>query len=307
MRTVHSASELRAGGRKVCLAIGFFDGVHLGHQQIIRQTISDARQHEALAVVLTFDRHPNVVVAPAKVPPLIYPLPRKLRAIEGLGVDNLLLLHFDREFSQQTGEDFVKRLVREIGPIQSLCVGANFVFGHKRSGNVDLLKKLGAELKFVVHGMAAVSLDGKAVSSTRIREAIARGDLDGAGQMLGRTYSLSGKVIPGDGVGRKLGFPTANLEVSGLALPPGGVYAIQAEVEGKPQRAVLNIGHRPTRNQPAPVLHVEAHLLDFTGDLYGKELEVTFGDRLRDEKKFNSLDELRGQISRDILTARDRF
>jgi riboflavin kinase/FMN adenylyltransferase len=307
MRTIHSANELRAGGRKVCLAIGFFDGVHLGHQQIIRQTISDARQHEGLAVVLTFDRHPNVVVAPAKVPPLIYPLPRKLRAIEGLGVDNLLLLHFDREFSQQTGEDFVKRLVREIGPIQSLCVGSNFVFGHKRSGNVELLKRLGAELRFVVHGMAAVSLDGKAVSSTRIREAIARGDLDGAGQMLGRTYSLSGKVIPGDGVGRKLGFPTANLEVAGLALPPGGVYAIHAEVEGQAFRAVLNIGHRPTRNQPAPVLHVEAHLLDFTGDLYGKDLEVVFVDRLRDEKKFNSMDELRDQIGRDIEEARDRF
>jgi len=291
----------------VCLAIGFFDGVHLGHQQIIRQTISDARQHEGLAVVLTFDRHPNVVVAPAKVPPLIYPLPRKLRAIEGLGVDNLLLLHFDREFSQQTGEDFVKRLVREIGPIQSLCVGSNFVFGHKRSGNVELLKRLGAELRFVVHGMAAVSLDGKAVSSTRIREAIARGDLDGAGQMLGRTYSLSGKVIPGDGVGRKLGFPTANLEVAGLALPPGGVYAIHAEVEGQAFRAVLNIGHRPTRNQPAPVLHVEAHLLDFTGDLYGKDLEVVFVDRLRDEKKFNSMDELRDQIGRDIEEARGRF
>ncbi|HXU77509.1 MAG TPA: bifunctional riboflavin kinase/FAD synthetase [Methylomirabilota bacterium] len=307
MRTIHSANELRAGGRKVCLAIGFFDGVHLGHQQIIRQTISDARQHEGLAVVLTFDRHPNVVVAPAKVPPLIYPLPRKLRAIEGLGVDNLLLLHFDREFSQQTGEDFVKRLVREIGPIQSLCVGSNFVFGHKRSGNVELLKRLGAELRFVVHGMAAVSLDGKAVSSTRIREAIARGDLDGAGQMLGRTYSLSGKVIPGDGVGRKLGFPTANLEVAGLALPPGGVYAIHAEVEGQAFRAVLNIGHRPTRNQPAPVLHVEAHLLDFTGDLYGKDLEVVFVDRLRDEKKFNSMDELRDQIGRDIEAARGRF
>ena len=307
MRTIHSANELRAGGRKVCLAIGFFDGVHLGHQQIIRQTISDARQHEGLAVVLTFDRHPNVVVAPAKVPPLIYPLPRKLRAIEGLGVDNLLLLHFDREFSQQTGEDFVKRLVREIGPIQSLCVGSNFVFGHKRSGNVELLKRLGAELRFVVHGMAAVSLDGKAVSSTRIREAIARGDLDAAGQMLGRTYSLSGKVIPGDGVGRKLGFPTANLEVAGLALPPGGVYAIHAEVEGQAFRAVLNIGHRPTRNQPAPVLHVEAHLLDFTGDLYGKDLEVVFVDRLRDEKKFNSMDELRDQIGRDIEVARGRF
>jgi riboflavin kinase/FMN adenylyltransferase len=307
MKIIHSAQELEAGGRKVCLAIGFFDGVHLGHQQIIRQTISDAQQHEGLAVVLTFDRHPNTVVAPARVPPLIYPLSRKLRAIEALGVDSLLVLHFDREFSQQSGEEFIKRLAREIGPLQSLCVGANFVFGHKRSGNVELLKKLGSQLKFIVHGMAAVALDGKAVSSTRIRETITRGDLDAASQMLGRAYSLAGRVIRGDGVGRRLGFPTANLEVNGLALPPGGVYAIRAEVDGQAYRAVLNIGNRPTRNQPAPALHVEAHLLDFTGDLYDRELEVIFVDRLRDEKKFKSLDELRDQIGRDILEAKGRF
>lgn len=307
MKIIHSAQELEAGGRKVCLAIGFFDGVHLGHQQIIRQTISDARQHEGLAVVLTFDRHPNTVVAPARVPPLIYPLSRKLRAIEALGVDSLLLLHFDREFSQQSGEEFIKRLAREIGPLQSLCVGANFVFGHKRSGNVELLKKLGSQLKFIVHGMAAVSLDGKGVSSTRIRETITRGDLDAASQMLGRAYSLGGRVIRGDGVGRQLGFPTANLDVNGLALPPGGVYAIRAEVDGQTYRAVLNIGNRPTRSQAAPTLHVEAHLLDFTGDLYERELEAIFVDRLRDEKKFKSLDELRDQIGRDILEAKGRF
>jgi riboflavin kinase/FMN adenylyltransferase len=307
MTIIRAATELNAGPRKVCLAIGFFDGVHLGHQHIIRQTISDARQHEAVALVVTFDRHPNTIVAPARVPPLICSLQRKLRAIEALGADTLLLLHFDKPFSQQTGEEFVRRLSRELGHIQSLCVGANFVFGHKRSGNVDLLKRLGQELKFAVHGMSAVSLDGKAVSSTRIREAIQGGDLDAAGQMLGRTYSLSGKVIEGDGVGRKLGFPTANLDVTGLALPPRGVYAIHAEVEGKAQRAVLNIGNRPTLNQPTPVLHVEAHLLDFTGDLYGKELEVTFVDRLRDEKKFNSLEELRAQIGRDIQAAQGRF
>ena len=152
--------------------------MHLGHQQIIRQTLTDARQHEAIALVMTFDRHPNTVVAPSRVPPLIYSLPQKLRAIESLGADTLLLIHFDKAFSEQTGEAFVRGLARDLGHIQSLCVGANFVFGHKRSGNVELLRKLGAELKFTVHGMAAVSLDGRAVSSTRIREAIRAGDLD---------------------------------------------------------------------------------------------------------------------------------
>src|SRR5438046_1803396 len=150
---IHTAKELNAGDRKVCLAIGFFDGVHLGHQQIIRQTIADARQHEAVALVITFDRHPNTVVAPNRVPPLIYSLPQKLRAIESLGPEALLVIHFDKSFSEKTGEAFIRELASELHGIQSICVGANFVFGHKRGGNVALLKTLGSELKFSVHGM----------------------------------------------------------------------------------------------------------------------------------------------------------
>jgi riboflavin kinase / FMN adenylyltransferase len=307
MRVIHVADELKPAGRKVCLAIGFFDGVHLGHQQIIRQTITDARQHEAIALVVTFDRHPNTVVAPSRVPPLIYSLPRKLRTIESLGADTLLLIHFDKAFSEQTGEGFIRALARDLGHVQSLCVGANFVFGHKRGGNVELLKRLGAELKFTVHGMAAVSLDGRAVSSTRIREAIRAGDLDGVSQMLGRAYSLAGTVVRGDGLGHKIGFPTANLEVTDLALPPHGVYAVLVEAGGKTHRAVLNIGLRPTLQNPNPQLQVEAHLIDFAGDLYGQELEVAFVDKLRAEAKFPSLAELRQQIARDILEAQMRF
>ena len=307
MRVIHAADELKPAGRKVCLAIGFFDGVHLGHQQIIRQTITDARQHEAIALVVTFDRHPNTAVAPNRVPPLIYSLPRKLRTIESLGADTLLLIHFDKAFSEQTGEGFIRALARDLGHVQSLCVGANFVFGYKRGGNVDLLKKLGAELKFTVHGMAAVSLDGRAVSSTRIREAIRAGDLDGVSQMLGRAYSLAGTVVRGDGLGHQIGFPTANLDVTGLALPPHGVYAVLVEVGGKTHRAVLNIGLRPTLQNPNPQLQVEAHLIDFAGDLYGQELEVAFVDKLRAETKFPSLAELRQQIARDILDAQMRF
>ena len=307
MKIIHAADELKPAGRKVCLAIGFFDGVHLGHQQIIRQTLTDARQHEAFALVITFDRHPNAVVAPHRLPPLIYSLPQKLRAIESLGADRLLLIHFDKAFSEQTGEAFIRGLARDLGRVQSLCVGANFLFGHKRSGNVELLKQLGAELKFAVHGLAAVSLDGKAVSSTRIREAIRLGDLDGASQMLGRAYSLAGTVVRGDGLGHQLGFPTANLDTAGLALPPNGVYAVHAEVRGKRHRAVLNIGHRPTLQSPAPQLRVEAHLIDFAGELYGQELEVTFVEKLRPEKKFPSLADLRAQIARDILAAQLRF
>lgn len=306
MKLISTATELNPGSRKVCLAIGFFDGVHLGHQQIIRQTITDARQHGALALVITFDNHPNSVVAPSRVPPLIYSLPQKLRTIESLGPDALLLIHFDKAFSQKTGEAFIQELA-SAWTIQSICVGANFVFGHKRGGNVDLLKKLGADLKFSVHGMAAVSLDRKPVSSTRIREAIAAGELDLASQMLGRAYSISARVMEGDKLGRRLGFPTANLDATGLALPPGGVYAIHAIARGQRHPAVLNIGTRPTLSNPNPELRVEAHLLDFNGELYGEELEIIFAEKLREEQKFPSVDELKAQIARDITRAKEIF
>jgi len=307
MRIIHAASELNPAGRKVCLGIGFFDGVHLGHQQIIRQTLTDARQHDAVGLVVTFDPHPSVIVAPDRVPPLIYSPSRKLRAIEALGADTLLLIRFDRAFSEQTGEAFVRKLARDLGRLQSLCVGANFVFGHQRRGNVELLRKLGGELGFTVHGMAAVALGGRTVSSTRIREAIRSGDLDQAGQMLGRAYSLTGPVVRGDGLGRQLGFPTANLETAGLALPPHGVYAAWAQTGNLTRRAVLSIGLRPTLPNPRPQLRVEAHLLDFSGDLYGRELEVVFVERLRAEEKFASLADLQRQIARDILQAQTRF
>ncbi len=307
MKLISTPTELTAGDRKVCLAIGFFDGVHLGHQQIIRQTITDARKHGALALVITFDQHPNSVVAPARVPPLIYSLPQKLRTIESLGPEAAFLIHFDKAFSQKPGEAFVRELAAEWSGIQSICVGANFTFGHKRGGNVDLLKKLGAELKFSVHGLAAVSLDGRTVSSTRIREAIRAGDLDAASQMLGRAYSIAGPIVKGDRLGHQLGFPTANLDPTGLALPPCGVYAIHALVRGERHRAVLNIGTRPTLNNPNPPLRVEAHLLDFTGELYGEEMEIVFVEKLRDEQKFPSVNELKSQIAQDIERAKRIF
>ncbi|HXT13855.1 MAG TPA: bifunctional riboflavin kinase/FAD synthetase [Candidatus Angelobacter sp.] len=306
MKLLHTASELNPGSRKVCLAIGFFDGVHLGHQQILRHTINNARQHGALSLAITFDHHPNSVVAPARVPPLIYSLPQRLRAIESLGPEALLLIHFDKAFSQKTGQAFIRELAAA-WRIQSICVGANFVFGHKRGGNVDLLKQLGAELKFSVHGMAAVSLDGKRVSSTRIRDAIRAGELDFASQLLGRPYSISGRVLEGDKLGHRLGFPTANLDATALALPPSGVYAIQAIIRGQSHRAVLNIGTRPTIENPHPSVRVEAHLLDFSGTLYGEELELVFTEKLREEKKFPSLEELKTQIARDIDRAKEIF
>lgn len=307
MRIIRAPSELPPNEGRVCLAIGFFDGVHLGHQQIIRQTIADARQHEAQALVITFDRHPNSVVAPARVPPLIYSLPQKLRVLGSLGADLLWLIPFDKAFSERSAEQFVRDLARDFAPVRSICVGTNFLFGHKRTGNVELLRRLGTELNFIVHGMAAVSLGGRTVSSTRLREQILAGELDAVSQMLGRAYSLAGTVVPGDRLGQQLGFPTANLDVSGLALPPKGVYAVHVKLANQRHHAVLNIGYRPTIKSPNPHLRVEAHLLDFSGDLYGQELEIIFGEKLRDERQFGSLAELKEQIGRDIAEARKVF
>ena len=305
MNIIHAASELKTNSKKVCLAIGFFDGVHLGHQQILRQTIADAQQHGGVALALTFDKHPNAVVAPDKAPPLIYSLPQKLRAIESLGMENILLIPFDKNFSEQTGEQFIRGLERDLGKIYSVCVGAEFVFGHKRSGNVALLKKLGGELRFQVRGLSAVSLDGEVVSSTRIREAIRAGNLDDASQMLGRPYAISGKVVVGDKLGRKLGFPTANLDVGGLVLPPNGVYSALTRHKGRIYHVALNIGFRPTV-AAGRQLQVEAHLLDYHDELYGKELEIEMGEKLRDERKFGSAEELKEQIERDVAAVRER-
>ncbi len=307
MNLIHAATDLNPGSRKVCVAIGVFDGVHLGHQQVIRQTIADAQKHDAISVVLTFDRHPNSIVAPDRAPQLIYPLTKKLSVIASLGVATTYLVKFDQAFSQISGENFIRDLARDFKQIQSICVGSTFTFGHKRSGNVALLQSLGQELKFTVHGLANVSLDGQPVSSTRTREAIRTGNLDLAGQMLGRAYSLCGKIVQGDRFGHKLGFPTANLDATSLVVPPNGVYAAHARVGDKTYQAAVNIGHRPTLLSPAPRLQVEAHLLDFTGDLYGQEMDLTFVEKLRDEQKFPSADALRQQITQDIAKARQKF
>jgi riboflavin kinase / FMN adenylyltransferase len=307
VKIVEQAIELRAAERPLCLAIGMFDGVHLGHQQVLRQAVTNAEQQEGWAVAVTFDRHPASVVAPARAPSLIYPLWQKLHVMSGLGMDAAWLIQFDRAFSQQSGEAFVRRLAADWPSISSVCVGSAFSFGCDRKGNVDLLRRLGEELGFVVHGLAVVALDGHTVSSTRIREAVRAGSLDAAQQMMGREYALCGKVVEGDRLGRQLGFPTANLEADGLILPPMGVYAVHAQVGAARYRAVLNLGRRPTLRNPHPSLRVEAHLLDFSGDLYGQEVELTFTSKLRDERPFPDLAALRQQITADVAEARRRF
>jgi riboflavin kinase / FMN adenylyltransferase len=304
MNVIHAAADLKPGPGGICVAIGVFDGVHLGHQRVIGQALAEARKCGAMSVVVTFDRHPNAVVAPQNVPPLIYPLSKKLRVIASLGLDTACVIHFDKAFSEISGEEFIRGLARDGGAIRGICVGETFMFGRRRSGDVALLKALGGELGFTVEAVPDVSLDGHPVSSTRIREAVRAGQLDPAGKMLGRSYTLCGPVIAGQGYGRKLGFPTANLDVAGILVPPAGVYAAEAQCGGETHRAAVNIGHRPTLHSPEAGLSVEAHLLDFAGDIYGQKIELTFLRKLREERKFPSAAALQGQIEQDVAAAR---
>ena len=304
MNVIRTAGPWPLEGRKVCAAIGVFDGVHLGHQQILRQTLDNARACGGVAVGVTFDCHPNEVVAPERTPPLLYPLAKKLRTLESLGLDAVRLIHFDREFSQRSAEEFVGGLAADAAYLESVCVGQTFTFGHRRQGNAALLHKLGDSLHFTVHAAPEVKLDGDAVSSTRVRQAVREGNFELAGRLLGRPYALCGEVVHGAQMGRKLGFPTANVEVAGILTPPTGVYAAEAEFGAGPLRAAVNIGFRPTVEAAPARLVVEAHLLDFEGDLYGQELELTFLRKLREEQKFGSLEALRGQVERDIAQAR---
>lgn len=306
MKIVRDPHELEAGKKKVCLAIGMFDGLHLGHQHVLRQAVEDARQHEGLAVTVTFDRHPASVLAGRDMPLLLQTLPQKLRSIEATGMDALYLIRFDAEFSRQPAEAFVQSLLDGFSKIHCVCVGSKFAFGQGRKGDVELLRDLGREHGFGVHGMQAVSLNGQPVSSTRIRQTIEIGDLDAAGQMLGRTFALEGTVVRGEGRGRELGFPTANLDTAGIALPPFGVYVAHARVDGCKYQALLNVGVRPTVETNGKTL-VEAHLLDFQGDLYGKTLEAIFVEWLRGEQQFESPVQLSEQIARDTARARAIF
>ena len=297
----------KSGFHNVCVAIGTFDGVHLGHQQVIKKMIADAKIYSGAAVVVTFDRHPKTVIPHSKPPPLIYPLKQKLKMIELLDVGYTILIPFDINMSKLEATCFVKILRHELGNIKSISVGKNFLFGHNRTGNLSLLEKMGKHLGFEVHGLSAVSLDGKIISSTKVREAISIGNLELASQMLGREYSIFGVIVQGDGIGKKLGFPTANVDVGGLILPPNGVYVARIVVKKAMYNAVLNIGVRPTIKQSAPQKRCEAHLLDFKSDIYGEEVEVIIQKKIRDEVKFKSLQALKRQIQKDIQQARKIF
>ncbi|NNE93629.1 MAG: bifunctional riboflavin kinase/FAD synthetase, partial [Verrucomicrobiales bacterium] len=281
------------------------DGLHLGHQAVIRAALDSAAEGEGEAVVITFDPHPVRVLSPQNAPRLLASLPHQIQILGGLGVKNLLVIEFDREFADREAEDFVRDLCRV--PVARICVGENWKFGRGRRGNVELLEKLGAELEFAVSGIPILKIEGSAVSSTRIREAVAAGDFEVAQKLLGRPYTVLGTVIEGRKLGRTIGFPTANLTVHSEQLPPTGVYAVRATGSGDSWTGVANLGYRPTVEGGKTKRLLEVHLFGLEHDIYGEDIEVEFVKFLRPEKKFDGVDDLKKQIATDAEAAQAAF
>jgi riboflavin kinase/FMN adenylyltransferase len=307
MQVLRSTSELSRLPGPLFLAIGVFDGVHRGHQAVISTSADHARAAIGTPVVVTFDPHPEKVLRPEKALHLLTATQHKIALIRNLGVGHLLVIAFDKQFAATEPEDFVQELVDNSKPLREICVGHEWSFGKNRRGNLDLLKQLGAKLDFQVVGVPPVRANGEVVSSTAIRRAIEKGDFAKAAAMLGREYTILGTVTRGDNLGKKIGFPTANLSAHSEQFPPNGVYAAEAEIDNEVNRGVINLGVRPTVSGGKSERVLEIHLFDFNRDIYGRGVEVRFLKFLRPEKKFENLDALVAQIRRDAEEARELF
>jgi len=283
------------------VAVGVFDGVHLGHQRLLHQLLEMASALGGMPTVVTFANHPDQVLY-GDSPPLIISVPHRLRLLRRSGVLRLVQLQFEPRLQNMTARQFAEELLVERLRTRGLLLGYDSALGKDRQGTPQHFRDLGAELGFEVATGDPFEVDGEAVSSTAIREAIAQGDLARARRFLGRFPGALGKVIHGQARGRTLGFPTANVALKSGALPPSGVYAVEAVVDGETFAAVANLGSRPTFDNGDSGL--EVHVLDFVGDLYDRELEVTFRQLLRDERKFAGPDDLKAQIQKDVEAAR---
>jgi riboflavin kinase / FMN adenylyltransferase len=291
--------------RSAVVTIGNFDGVHLGHQQILRTVRERARESGALATVLTFYPHPARILRPAEAPALLETLGQRLAAIGATGIDAALVLAFDAELAKVSAEDFVRRFLLDALRAQRILVGSNFRFGHRGAGDIAMLGDLGKRWGFEVEIVPPVVAGGVVVSSTAIRAAIRDGRVEEARRMLGRAYCLEGEIRSGTGQGRKLVVPTLNLATEQEVLPKNGVYATEAVVAGKTYLAATNVGVRPTFDGTR--ITVESFLFDFNEDLTSGKLEVRFQKRIRDERKFSGPAELREQVLKDIETAKEFF
>ena len=285
------------------LALGVFDGVHLGHRAVVDGAVAGARESGGVAGVVTFEPHPIQVLAPGKAPRrILASLEHKERLLEALGVSVMVVIPFTAEFARREARKFAGELFGCAPDLRQVTVGEDWKFGCDRGGTVGLLRTWGREAGVSVDAVAPVMMEGERISSTRIRQAIRDGNLGGAAAMLGREFSVYGVVAHGRQLGGKIGVPTANIEVGDEQLPPDGVYVVKAEVGGVLRKGVGNLGMRPTVGAERRLL--EVHLFDFAGDLYGQEMEVWFGAYLRGEEKFADVEALKEQIGKDLARAR---
>ena len=304
MTIIHSVADLTRIPGPLFLAIGVFDGVHLGHQAVLKQALIDAKKSGGTAVAVTFDPHPVRVLRPEAAPRLLTSTPHKLRLIGEFGIERLLVIPFDLAFAATPPEDFIRSLAAAARPLREICVGFEWSFGKARAGNLALLDRLGEQLGFDEVGVPAVEIGGQIVSSTLIRRAIESGDFTTARAVLGREFTILGTVIEGARIGRTLGFPTANLSAHNEQFPPNGVYAVTAQRNGQSLNGVVNLGIRPTIGSATGERVLELHLFDFNEQIYDEEIEVTFRKHLRPEQKFASLEALKAQIASDVAEAR---
>lgn len=288
---------------KYVLALGNFDGVHLGHQQLLKSGLEIAKQKGVKLAVLLFETHPLKFLFPERNIQLLTTQQERIRAFEDIGVDIVYLLPFDREMAETSPEKFVKDVLIRMG-LSHIVVGFNYSFGVLGKGTPDDLQRYGQEYGFGVSVLQAQTIDGKIISSTAIRKALHQGDVIQAKKLLGRSPCLCGKVVEGEKRGRTLGYPTANLEISrDLLIPKRGVYAVWVEIDGVIIRGMMNIGMKPTFHSEYH-LTIEVHFFNFTGDLYGRELVVHMEERLRDERKFSNIKDLTEQLEQDEISAR---
>jgi riboflavin kinase/FMN adenylyltransferase len=282
------------------VTVGTFDGLHVGHQKIIQRMKQIAREQNGETILVTFHPHPRLVLNHnAYEIRFINSLKRKYELLDSFGIDQMIIIPFTREFAQTSSEDFITNILVEKIGVKKLIVGYDHHFGKNREGNYEQLIILGKKLGFEVEEIPAEVIDGVAVSSTKIRNALAHGNVKLANKLLGYTYSITGVVVEGNKIGRKIGFPTANINVEDKykLIAAGGVYFCQVDVAGETYHGMGNIGTRPTVNIDGLV--TEVHILDFDRDLYGEEITIYFLDRIRDEKKFDTIELLREQLVKD--------
>jgi len=301
MQAEKELSELAVKDDMV-LSVGVFDGVHLGHKHLLSQLKKKAKELSMLSGIVTFRRHPMEILAPAATLPYLTSLDDKIRLIQAEGIDKVIALTFDKDLARLNARQFISLLQTHLH-MRALVVGPDFALGHRREGDVESLRRIGEEKDFSVTIVPPLRIKNEVVSSTAIREALAAGDMPRVFRLTGRQYIIKGSVVPGTGQGRGLGFPTINLKIDpGWAIPADGVYATMTHIDDRIYQSLTNIGSRPTFGGKQRTL--ETYILDFQGNLYGRELTIDIVQRLRDERKFPSVADLKKQIAEDVQKGR---